>query len=117
MEHKEMKPSQSLQVSMPMYDLPELQDSTNAILAHLAVLGITTVVDLDARADQEAAAKNLWAAEGLALTQMCGLAWHQRQTSLTCIATPTYKAAAPIAHILRTSACARPTLRPASTRQ
>ena len=92
MEHKEMKPSQSLQVSMPMYDLPELQDSTNAILAHLAVLGITTVVDLDARADQEAAAKNLWAAEGLALTQMCGLAWHQRQTSLTCIATPTYKA-------------------------
>ena len=99
-------------VSLPMYDLPEVRSSHETLLRALAsqahAVGSTSVAELisasegskaasAAAEDQSQTSAQLWDAPSLLLTQMCGLALYDRMSSrqgsqFARIATPSYRA-------------------------
>eukprot|EP00966_Prymnesium_polylepis_P317884 7343239-Prymnesium_polylepis.1 len=71
-------------VSLPMYDLPEARRHTDALLASLAdsVGGLCAEQELrDRSLSQQSSSAELWDDSRMAISQMCGLALHDRQSA------------------------------------
>jgi len=86
-------PSRRL-AALPMYDLPELRDATDALWSALAeALRARGIEGVPSRLDRDRSAETVWASPDLLFAQSCGYPLtHAFRDRLALVTTPVYKA-------------------------